>query len=63
MVPLAAPLFGVLFLRGHISLKNRSYRPRLRASTSPFKSTCLLSRLKEVPDALYRRYRYWQVPL
>jgi hypothetical protein len=62
MVPLAAPLFGVLFLRGHISLKNRSYRPLLRASTSPFKSTSLLIRLKEPPLALYLRYKYWQVP-
>jgi hypothetical protein len=62
MVPLAAPLFGVLFLRGHISLKNRSYRPLLRASTSPFKSTCLFIYLKEPPLALYRRYKYWQVP-
>jgi hypothetical protein len=45
---------GVLFLRCCISLKNWSYRPLLRDSTSPFKSTCLLTRLKEVPDALYR---------
>jgi hypothetical protein len=44
---------GVLFLRGCISLKNRSHRPLLRASTSPFKSTCLFTRLKEVPAALY----------
>jgi hypothetical protein len=36
----------VLFLRGCISLKNRSYCPLLRDSTSPFKSTCLLIRLK-----------------
>jgi hypothetical protein len=53
MAPILAPLLGFLFLRGHISLKNWSYRPILRASTSPFKSTCLLIRLKEVPDALY----------
>jgi hypothetical protein len=45
MAPILAPLLGFLFLRGHISLKNRSYRPLLRASTSPFKSTCLLIRL------------------
>jgi hypothetical protein len=62
MVLLAAPLFRVLFLRGHISLKNRSYRPLLRASTSPFKSTCLFIYLKEPLLALYRRYKYWQVP-
>ncbi|MGK3739989.1 MAG: hypothetical protein ACI90V_006837, partial [Bacillariaceae sp.] len=28
-VPLTGQLFGVIFLRGHISLKNRSYRPLL----------------------------------
>jgi hypothetical protein len=53
MAPILAPLLGFLFFQGHIFLKNRSYRPLLRASTSPFKSTCLLIRLKEVPDALY----------
>jgi hypothetical protein len=36
MVPLTAPLFGVIFLRGHISLKNRTYCPILRESTSQF---------------------------
>jgi hypothetical protein len=36
------PLFGVLFLQGHISLKNRTYCPVLKASTSPFKSRCHL---------------------
>jgi hypothetical protein len=36
MVPLTAPLFGVLFLRGHISLKNRTYCPILRDSASPY---------------------------
>jgi hypothetical protein len=46
---------GVLFLRGHISLKNWSFRPLLRDSTSHFKSSCLLFRLKEVLDALYHR--------
>jgi hypothetical protein len=53
MAPILAPLFGVQFLRGRIFLKNRSYRPLLRASMSPFNGTCLLVRLKEVPDALY----------
>jgi hypothetical protein len=36
--------FRVLFLQGCISLKNWSYCPLLRDSTSPFKSTCLLIR-------------------
>jgi hypothetical protein len=53
MAPILATLIGVHFLSGCFSLKNRSYRPLLRASTSPFKSTCLLIRLKEVSDALY----------
>jgi hypothetical protein len=30
MGPLTAPLLGFLFLRGHISLKNRTYCPLLR---------------------------------
>jgi hypothetical protein len=42
MAPILAPLLGVLFSRGHISLKNRTYHPLFRDSTSPFKSTCLL---------------------
>jgi hypothetical protein len=46
---------GVLFSRGCISLKNRSYRPLLRHSTSPFKRTCLLIRVKEVQFGLYCR--------
>jgi hypothetical protein len=46
---------GVLFSRGCISLKNRSYRPLLRDSTSPFKRTCLLIRIKEDLSGLYRR--------
>jgi hypothetical protein len=41
------------FLRGHISIKNWTYCPVLRESATPFKRTCLLIRLKEVPDALY----------
>jgi hypothetical protein len=52
------PIFGVLFLRGSISLKNWSYRPLLRDSTSPFKGTCLFIKLKEVPAAKYGRYGY-----
>jgi hypothetical protein len=41
------------FLRECISLKNWSYRPLLRDSTSPFKSTCLLTKLLYVPGALH----------
>jgi hypothetical protein len=55
MVPLTAPLFGVIFSRGHISLKNWTYCPVLKDSTSPFKGTCLLITLKEDPFGLYRR--------
>jgi hypothetical protein len=41
------------FFRGHISLKNWSYSPLFRESATPFKRTCLLIRLKEVPDTSY----------
>jgi hypothetical protein len=57
------PLFGVLFLQGRFSLKNRSYCPLLRASTSPFKSTCLFIYLKEVPVALYGPHLHWYKPV
>jgi hypothetical protein len=50
MAPILAPLLGVLFLRGHISLKNWTYCPVLRVSATPFKSTCLLTMLEEVPE-------------
>jgi hypothetical protein len=59
MAPILAPLLGILFLRGHISLKNWTYSPLLRGSASPFKSTCLLIRLKEVPAALNGTYLWW----
>jgi hypothetical protein len=54
MAPILALLLGLLFLRGHIFLKNWSYRPLLRASTSPFNGTCLFIYSIEVPFALYR---------
>jgi hypothetical protein len=47
------PLFGVIFLQGHISLKNWTYCPVLRDSTSPFKGTYLLITLKQEKNALY----------
>jgi hypothetical protein len=55
MVPILVPLLGLLFLRGHISLKNWTYCPVLRVSATPFKSTCLLIRLREVPGGVYHR--------
>jgi hypothetical protein len=41
------------FLWGCISLKNQTLSPLFRQSATLFKRTCLLTRLKEVPDALY----------
>jgi hypothetical protein len=41
------PLLGVHFLRGRFSLKNRSYRPLLRANATPFHGTCLFYILKK----------------
>jgi hypothetical protein len=49
MAPILAPLLGILFSWGNIPLKNWSYSP-LRKSATPFKRTCLLIRLKEVPN-------------
>jgi hypothetical protein len=49
-IPVITPILGtdfrVLFLQGCISLKNWSNCPLLRDNTSPFKSTCLLIKLK-----------------
>jgi hypothetical protein len=53
MVPLTAPLFGVLSLRGHISLKNWTQRVILRHSRSPFKRMCLFMYLIEAKVTLY----------
>jgi hypothetical protein len=52
------PRLGCPFLRGCISLKNQSYCPLLRHSTSPFKSTCLLIYLKEVLIRLYGPHQH-----
>jgi hypothetical protein len=63
MAPILAPLLGVLFLRGHIFLKNRTYSPLFRQSATPFQRTCLLTRLKEDPDALYCSNGWWYKPV
>jgi hypothetical protein len=49
MAPILVPLFGVFFLGGHISLKNRTYRPLLRRSRSSFKDTCFFIYLIVLP--------------
>jgi hypothetical protein len=54
MAPILAPLFGVHFLLGCFSLKNWTYCPVLRVRATPFKSTCLLTRLKEANIDLSR---------
>jgi hypothetical protein len=54
-----APLTGQekgYFLKGRFSLKNWTQKVILRHSTNPFKSTCFLIYLKEVPFALYGPY-------
>jgi hypothetical protein len=45
----------VLFYGGVSPSKIGPIAPLLRDSTSPFKRTCLLIRVKEVPFGLYRR--------
>jgi hypothetical protein len=51
MAPILAPLLGVLFLRGHISLKNWTYCPVLRVRATPFKSD--LYRITDSGMSLY----------
>ena len=53
MAPRLAPLLGVYFLWGYISLKKWTYTPLLRHSASPNKGTCLFIYSIEVPFALY----------
>ena len=49
----AEPLFGVHFLWGCISPKNRTYRPILRHSASPNQGTCLFIYLEYAKISLY----------
>jgi hypothetical protein len=53
IMPLAALYFGVIFLKGHISLKNGTYCPFFSHDTTFFKSTCFLIRLKVLLEGLY----------
>jgi hypothetical protein len=53
IMPLAALYFGVYFFGGHISLKNGTICPLIRHDTSSFKDTCLIIKLKVLPDGLY----------
>jgi hypothetical protein len=54
--PILAPILGSLFLKGHISLKNRTYCPLFRNDTTSFKYTCFLISKKEAKIALYGRH-------
>ena len=63
MAPRLAPLLGVYFLWGYISLKNRTYNPLLRHSASPNKDTCFLIKLKYAPIALYGRHLHCNKPV
>jgi hypothetical protein len=53
MAPILAPILGVHFFRGHISLKNGTFCLLISHDTSSFKDTCFLIRLKVIPDGLY----------
>jgi hypothetical protein len=53
IMPLAALYFGVIFLRGHISLKNGTFCPLSSHDTSSFNNMCLLIYLIEAKVALY----------
>jgi hypothetical protein len=53
MAVILRPCFGVVFLKGHISLKNWTQRVLLRHDTTSFKRTCFLITLKVLLDGLY----------
>jgi hypothetical protein len=53
MAVILRPRFGVLFSKRHISLKNGTYCPICSHDTTFFKGTCLLIKLKVLPDCLY----------
>jgi hypothetical protein len=59
MAPILAPILGIHFFRGHISLKNRTYCPLFSHDSSSFKGTCFLIRLIVLPDALYGPHLHW----
>jgi hypothetical protein len=61
IMPLAASYFGVIFLRGHISLKNGTFFPLFSHDTTFFKSTCHLTRLKVLPDGLYGKHLHCEL--
>jgi hypothetical protein len=52
MMPLTAPLLGVL-LGEHISLKNGTFCPLFSHDTTSFKRTCFLMKLKQLLSGLY----------
>jgi hypothetical protein len=49
MAPILAPLFGVHFLRGCFSLKNRSYRPPIGSQYKPFQKHVSSYQVKRSP--------------
>jgi hypothetical protein len=63
MVPLTAPLFGVLSLKGCFSLKNWTQRVILRHDTTSFKYPCFLIKLKALLSGLYVFNRLSNIPV
>jgi hypothetical protein len=41
MAPILAPILGIYFFRGHISLKNRTYCPLFSHDSTSFKDMCV----------------------
>jgi hypothetical protein len=61
MAPILAPILGVHFFRGHISLKNGTFCPFSSHDSSSFKDTCLFIYLKEAKVALYGPHLHWRL--
>jgi hypothetical protein len=57
------PTFGVIFLKGHISLKNWPKRLLFRHDTNSFKGACLFTYLKEAKADLYGPHLHCYKPV
>jgi hypothetical protein len=59
MAPISAPILGVHFFRGHISIKNGTFCPLSSHDSSSFNDTCLLIYLKWAKAAFYGTHLHW----
>jgi hypothetical protein len=63
MAVILRPSFGVLFLKGHISLKNGTCCHLFSHDSSSVKDTCFLIKLNVLPGGLYVFNRLLNMPV